>query len=504
MPGLSLESPDFLSLIWKGVLPSWVLYSAVKAVYNLYFHPLARFPGPKLAAASDWWQAYIEVFKAESLSKKLVKLHEEFGDIVRVAPNELHFAKPSAYHEIYNVKNRWDRDMKLYHIFADEVSTLTIPDYPTAKKRRDISIPLFSRKNVIEMQHLVQQCLDTTCENIDKHIKEGKSVNIYKAFRCCAVDIVFTICFARSMNATSEPDFSAPVIASLHAAMPVTVIFKHFPMIQKLVSMMPAWLLVNLRPELDGYAKMRKMLTDQVKEAKTNPQALADYHQPTIYHEFLKDPKNIPSDKSLRDEAVLFVNAGTDTASNTIIAGVLNILANPEILARLQQELVEAWPNLDNVPRFEQLEKLPYLTAVLKESLRTTHGVVQPMTRVVPKEGAQISGRFIPGGSVVGISNTFVHLNEDIFRDACAFKPERWLDSEGDLDTWLVAFSKGPRSCLGINLGWCELYMSIANLVRRYDLKLDGVGPSDWVWRDLYLPHFVGPDLMVKAQRRTV
>ena len=49
--------------------------------------------------------------------------------------------------------------MKLYHIFADEVSTLTTPDYPTAKKRRDLIMPLFSRKNILEMQHLVQPCV---------------------------------------------------------------------------------------------------------------------------------------------------------------------------------------------------------------------------------------------------------------------------------------------------------------------------------------------------------
>ncbi|EKM53729.1 uncharacterized protein PHACADRAFT_198150 [Phanerochaete carnosa HHB-10118-sp] len=465
-------SLDFLSLAWKGVpwlLLSWVLYGAVKAVYNLYFHPLAVFPGPKFAAACDWWQVYIEVIKEESLSKKLIKLHEQFGSIVRIGPDELHFAEPSAYHEIYTFKNQWDRNMKLYHYFAEEESTLTIPDYPRAKKRRDITSSLFSRKNVVDMQYLIQQCLDTACENIDKHIKEDKSINFYKAFRCCAVDIIFTMCFARSMNTTSEPGFNAPVTTAIHASIPISMVLKHFPIVQKLINAIPPPLLARLRPDLDGLVKMH-----QVQEVKADPQA------------------------------VLFVNAGADTVATALAVGTLHVLSNPEIHAKLQKELVEAWPDLDDVPRFEQLEKLPYLTAVLKESLRTSHGVVQPMTRVVPKKGAQISGHFIPGGSIVGISNIFVHWSEDIFPDAHAFKPERWLDAKADLDIWLVAFSKGPRSCLGINLGWCELYMSMANLFRRYDMKLDGVGASDWVWRDLFQPYYEGPDMMAKAQRRTV
>lgn len=80
---LLLDSSNFLFLVWKlgiaWLLLLWVSYNAAKVVYNLYFHPLAKFPGPIFAAASDWWQVYVEVVKAESLSKKLVGLHEEFG-----------------------------------------------------------------------------------------------------------------------------------------------------------------------------------------------------------------------------------------------------------------------------------------------------------------------------------------------------------------------------------------------------------------------------------------
>ncbi len=54
--------------------------------------------------------------------------------------------------------------------------------------------------------------------------------------------------------------------------------------------------------------------------------------------------------------------------------------------------------------------------------------------------------------TIVGISNLFVHLNPTIFPEPHSFKPDRWLEKSenGSLDNWLVAFSKGPRSCLGI------------------------------------------------------
>ena len=106
LPGLtSVVSFTRQGAAW--LLLPWVAYIAVKAVYNLYFHPLVKYPGPSLAAASDWWQVYIEVFAARSLSEELWNLHQQYGayqrdiasgnspsscvrftgDIVRIAPN---------------------------------------------------------------------------------------------------------------------------------------------------------------------------------------------------------------------------------------------------------------------------------------------------------------------------------------------------------------------------------------------------------------------------------
>lgn len=65
---------------------SWLLYNVTTVIYNLYFHPLARFPGPRLAAASDCWQAYVEVIKEECLSKKLLDLHARYGMYMIAAP----------------------------------------------------------------------------------------------------------------------------------------------------------------------------------------------------------------------------------------------------------------------------------------------------------------------------------------------------------------------------------------------------------------------------------
>lgn len=58
---------------------SWLVGQIALAVYNTYFHPLARFPGPRWAGATRWWKAYIEVYRGESLVDRLFELHEKYG-----------------------------------------------------------------------------------------------------------------------------------------------------------------------------------------------------------------------------------------------------------------------------------------------------------------------------------------------------------------------------------------------------------------------------------------
>lgn len=96
------------------------------------------------------------------------------------------------------------------------------------------------------------------------------------------------------------------------------------------------------------------------------------------------------------------------------------------------------------------------------------HGIITPLPRIVGPTDAEISGVTVPAGvrgllhlsyegeanitqTVVAMGATVVHRNAEIFPEPYTFSPERWLQSDSqDLERYLVSFSKGPRSCLGI------------------------------------------------------
>lgn len=116
-------------------------------------------------------------------------------------------------------------------------------------------------------------------------------------------------------------------------------------------------------------------MADQVAEAMRNRDALATASHPTVYQALLDESNKHAALTAgqLRDEAYLLTFAGTDTASNTMTVGIVHVLANAQIYKRLKQELREAWPDLNACPRYEALEKLPYLVRILPWYLALTH-----------------------------------------------------------------------------------------------------------------------------------
>ena len=101
------------------------------------------------------------------------------------------------------------------------------------------------------------------------------------------------------------------------------------------------------------------------------------------------------------------------------------------------------------------LEKLPYLTACIQEGIRLSYGVSARNPRVSPVAPMQYKEWSIPAGTPVSMTTVDVHHDERFFPDSRSFIPERWLDNPktadgGSLGRYLVAFGRGPRSCLGI------------------------------------------------------
>lgn len=122
----------------------------------------------------------------------------------------------------------------------------------------------------------------------------------------------------------------------------------------------------------------------------------------TMYHQLMNEEayktKTVPSERSLYEEGVNFLFAGADTTGNALMLGSYYLLKSPKAYQMFKRELQELWPVLKQEPDLQDLESLPYLNAIIKESLRMTTGVVTGLLRIVPSGGANICKTYVPAG----------------------------------------------------------------------------------------------------------
>lgn len=180
-------------------------------------------------------------------------------------------------------------------------------------------------------------------------------------------------------------------------------------------------------------------------------------------------------------ESLTQLIAGSDTTSNSATAIIYHLCQHPAVMKKLRQELDASLPDdSDEVPLLSDVDSLPYLNAVINESLRIHSTSAIGLPRLMPQGGVTIDGKHFPEGSVLSVPTYTIHRDPTVWgKDAEEYRPERWLDAEGkatsksDLEKSFNPFSTGPRVCVGRNLAIPEQQMLIATLVKRFDFKLE-------------------------------
>jgi cytochrome P450 len=190
----------------------------------------------------------------------------------------------------------------------------------------------------------------------------------------------------------------------------------------------------------------------------------------------------VMNDNGVVSALMINIVAGADTTAILLRAIFYYVLKNPNVKDRLQKELDEA--NLTIPVSFAEAEKLPYLDAVIKESMRIHPGIGLMLERVVPDGGLKLTdGKILPQGTIVGMNAWVVHQDQDIFGpDAATFNPNRWLSSPAESAEQYqqrleemkhadLSFGAGNRVCIGKNVTILETYKLIATLFLTYDVS---------------------------------
>ena len=151
---------------WPMCIGAVTAYYATLIFYRLFLHPLASFPGPRLAAISRWYEAYYDVVCGGKYTVQITQLHCTYGPIIRISPHELHVIDPAFFETLYRNDGCWHKYAWTYDAFGAQNSTTFSCDHETHKARRRAIAPFFSKQHVVARQELLRRNIDKLCGRI--------------------------------------------------------------------------------------------------------------------------------------------------------------------------------------------------------------------------------------------------------------------------------------------------------------------------------------------------
>lgn len=157
-----------------------IVYYGSIFIYNIYFHPLSKYPGPRIAAATDW--PTTKSYFGGDGPMHYLQLHNQYGPVVRTSPNELSFINASQWKEIYGHRpagqREFEKDEK-YHAGLKREPTILNSNQEYHRYIRRLLAHGFSDKSLREQETVLQECINTLFQKLHDEGEGGKvAVNL--------------------------------------------------------------------------------------------------------------------------------------------------------------------------------------------------------------------------------------------------------------------------------------------------------------------------------------
>ena len=416
-----------------------------------------------------------------NLPHDIGKLHNRYGEIVRVAPDELSIIHPAIWTDVYQKNFRRPR------IWADKPpgakgNSLISADAAEHARLRKILSPIFSDRSLREYEPTVSRYLDILVGKIRKAMDSHgcADINVLEWFNYTAFDTISDLGWGTSLNCLAEERYHPwmEVLFQFKAVL-VAVSAKYFPPLDRFLDWItPPSALAGLR-----------LVLNMNKERVENRLKMGPERKDMMTHILKHNATSTSSPMSREDielNSMLIITGGSEPVT-TVLVGTLNyLLDNPSALAKLNREVRDAFQSQEQVTA-NAVKGLPYLNAVLQEGMRMCPTIPDGMRREIPRGGAVVAGEALPEGVVVSFPQWAGYRSDLNFKSPSSFIPERWLQEStpgtfsGDRKEVFEPFSIGINNCIGQNFAWLFIRVFLATVVWNFDIHFaKGEKRIDW------------------------
>ncbi|KAF2008784.1 cytochrome P450 [Aaosphaeria arxii CBS 175.79] len=468
---------------------------------GLLFASTRRIPGPFWARVSRFTELRW-VLKGDS-NMQYIRLHSKYGPVVRVGPNRYSFSNPADIKIIYELGGKFTKTEFYKPLLAEEPdkqNIFALMDAKVHKERRRKIANLYSMSIMISYEVAVDRMTEVCMRKLSEFASKKGQISMPQFMQYYAFDVIGEITFNKSFNMMEAEGDKTGMIKGIHGANSymahIGLVPDLHPWIQRLQSIMG---------NQQGTNALLKFTFDQMEVHKGGNNSAG---REGTADSFLAKLLRMKADNRVQMPHILDtcgsnIGAGSDTTAISLSVALFYLYTNPETLAKLRKEVdTMASESLISDPvKFQEAQSMPYLQAVIKETLRMHPAVGTILPRKVPKGGLQLAGTYFPAGTNVGVNAWVLHYSKEIYgEDADIFRPERWLEPkyDGDLrDQMMFAFGGGSRACIGKNISLLEMTKVLPQIVRNFDFDVQGGSKLK-----TYCAWFVYVDYMVTVKPR--
>ena len=450
----------------------------VVAILNIIFFAIANFskvrgvPGPKLYAITRWRLAYDDWKGIRT--RTIDQLHQKYGPVVRISPTEISFNSLTALKAIYGAGSGFERT-SFYRMF-DAYGHQNLFTFASSKEHGD-------RKKLLNHAYSKSSILKISAGHVEKIVWEymqllenepGVASDIFTSLHYYSLDNITHFLYGKDRGATASLTGSVADRALIGDILDpsrrkLSWFSTHFPKYTKWLltrSGFPEKIVASLgllpqkkptvytgirRHALEAWHNFYAVSSDE--KAKSRTSTIIG----RLWNSHISQKENGLQDLEIASEAADHLLAGIDTTSDTLmfLIWALSLPQNLKFQERLIEEVQTLAPSaldMRGVPSADATGQLPYLDAVIKETLRLYSPLPASEPRSLPVD-IVIDGHKIPASTTVSMSPYSLHRNSAVFPHPLVFNPDRWYGEPKDvaeMKKWFWAFSSGGRMCIGI------------------------------------------------------
>ena len=358
----------------------------------------------------------------------------------------------------------------------------------------------FTMKAVLAYENDV----DSTAQELIQVIKAHSTFDLFQTLQFFQLDFLTKIAFSQSFGHLKERRDIWGMAGPTRQRLLHWVKWQGLPTLEYYLYQHPLWCRLFKTPKSSDWVKEAlSQLNMRLKPTKNNANAVVAYAD--LLQKYVEAAKKYPEIKpsTLALMTTSTISAGFDTTAHAFTSVLFYLMTHPQVLKTLEEELQTIdMPN--STPPWESVNKLPYLDAVLKESMRSNSFLAVALERVVPPVGADVCGFHLPPGTIIGAQANVVHKDANVFgQNVETFRPERWLEASKEqrlaMERGSLGFGSGKRVCLGRHIAEMELKKVIPALICAFDMVLEDENAS---LKNADLANFPDP-IMVRFEERS-